>query len=535
MTKENPDLISKKVPQRSPIVRSSGVTETERQLANLADHSFLNLWSYPNLYIDKRQSGVGSGKELCDLLVVCGDDILIFSEKHIRWPEEELEVAWSRWFKKAVKKSVNQVLGAERWINNFPDRIFLDPQCKERFPISLPKPESRRIHGITVARGAGDACKAHFAGGTGSFAIDISIKGDAHWDADANTVKPFWVGDLNPNGTFIHVLDDGSLDTLLSELDTIADFTEYLIKKEKFLRSKYFGMAHGEEDLYGYYALHFDENNEHEFVEKDGKAWPKNKLIAIDGSHYTSLLRHPQYQLKKEADKESYVWDKLILNFTNSILDGTSIQPRSDTYDLSKSEIAVREMALEKRFERRHAGAAVADAVRNFDVKEHDAFIRQILPSEQARRATGFFFYITNFDTWKKEGEYTTYEEYRKARYFYAELYAKAILLRHAHLQKVVGISVQAPFDQGSSEDLIYAERWDCSPDEEKEIWAACNELGIMRSDMTMRPMTENEYPDFPDDVLMFLSDPSPVDAKNNYPNRKQRRAAMAKARKCRS
>jgi hypothetical protein len=33
--------------------------------------------SYPNLFYDKKQGGVGDGKELCDLLVVCGDDIII--------------------------------------------------------------------------------------------------------------------------------------------------------------------------------------------------------------------------------------------------------------------------------------------------------------------------------------------------------------------------------------------------------------------------------------------------------------------------
>lgn len=530
MTNDPPDSQIQYPPKRPPIVRSEGLTDTERHLAKLVDRSFLNLWSYPNLFRDQRESPTAGGKELCDLLVVCGDDVLIFSEKHYTWPDRDLDVAWPRWFKSAVKKSVDQVLGAERWITKFPNRIFLDPQCTKQFPIPLPSPERRRIHGIVVARGAGAACRSYFKGGTGSFAIDTSILGDAHWNSKIGPVKPFWVGDLNPGGTFMHVLDDGSLDVLLSELDTITDFTDYLIKKERFLRSKYFGLAHGEEDLYAYYAMHMDQNDQHDFVEDGGKPWPKGKIIAIDGTHYTNLLKNPQYQLKKEADKDSYTWDKLILNFTEPMMDGTSIQPREAEYDLSKSEIAVREMALEGRFERRSHGAAILDAIRTFNGSKGDMFMRIMMPQEgKQRRPVGFFFFISTYGEWFQQNG--GYDAYRQMRMNYSELYAKAILVRYPHLERIVGISVESPNERGSSEDIIYAKRWNYSDDEAKEILEQCDQLGIMRSDMKMRPVQENEYPDVPDDALMLAFD-SPSPRKSGYRNRKERRAAAAKARK---
>jgi hypothetical protein len=59
------------------IKRGLGTTPSEKYLAAIADKTFLNLWSYPNLYADRKQGGKGDGKELCDLLVVCGDDVLI--------------------------------------------------------------------------------------------------------------------------------------------------------------------------------------------------------------------------------------------------------------------------------------------------------------------------------------------------------------------------------------------------------------------------------------------------------------------------
>jgi hypothetical protein len=60
------------------IVRGSGTTPSERYLAKLAAKTFLSLRSYPNLFIDKKEGNKGTGKELCDLLVICGDDIIIF-------------------------------------------------------------------------------------------------------------------------------------------------------------------------------------------------------------------------------------------------------------------------------------------------------------------------------------------------------------------------------------------------------------------------------------------------------------------------
>jgi hypothetical protein len=64
------------------IKRGLGRSATEAKLAALADKIFLNLWTYPNLYTK-------DGKELCDVLVVCGDDVLIFSDKAIAWQEDK--------------------------------------------------------------------------------------------------------------------------------------------------------------------------------------------------------------------------------------------------------------------------------------------------------------------------------------------------------------------------------------------------------------------------------------------------------------
>jgi hypothetical protein len=135
------------------INRSSGTTDSERYLARVAEKSFLNLWTYPNTHRKQLQHGKGDGKELCDLLVVCGDDVIIFSDKSVAWSATApVEVAWDRWYRKAIKSSVQQIRGAERWLREFPDRIFLDKECTVPLPIELPPVDRRRVHGSCDSR-----------------------------------------------------------------------------------------------------------------------------------------------------------------------------------------------------------------------------------------------------------------------------------------------------------------------------------------------------------------------------------------------
>jgi hypothetical protein len=51
------------------------VNQSEEYLARLCRRSFLSLWSYPT------PQGKNAGKELCDCLVVCDPDVIIFSVK----------------------------------------------------------------------------------------------------------------------------------------------------------------------------------------------------------------------------------------------------------------------------------------------------------------------------------------------------------------------------------------------------------------------------------------------------------------------
>ena len=47
--------------------------------------------------------------------------------------------------------------------------------------------------------------------------------------------NPFFVGQVRASKPFVHVLDETTLDILMGELDTVADFVAYLNKKEAFM------------------------------------------------------------------------------------------------------------------------------------------------------------------------------------------------------------------------------------------------------------------------------------------------------------
>lgn len=492
---ERPNGIAEHLEQlRAPIIKSNGLTDTERHLAALAESTFLNLWSYPNPYREQRINGSdkGDGKELCDLLVICDPHVLIFSEKNIRWQEKPIEIAWPRWYRSAIDDAAKQLRGAERWIDSFPAKIFVDKACTVPLPLSFPPLERRRVHRIVVANGAAAACKTFFNGGTGSLVIMPELKGQDHVDmAEGNVgTVPFAIGDIDPDRDFVHVLDEATLGVVLGELDTITDLTGYLDRRADFIRSGNLALAHGEEDLLAYYSVRADSDGQHHFSPPGKGTWAFHGPLRLDGSHYSGLISDPRYLAKKEADMVSYAWDALIEQFTGHLLDGTSLVPPGQDYSLIRSEQAFRAMAQEPRVARRNLGNAFLDACRRG--MERQIFFRVVVSPMEHPVGTAYFFMTLKFE----EGMFREgYEQYRIVRSGYLELYAKALLMRNPDLIKIIGIGREPPGQgRGVSEDCIYAEQDEWSAEDRTEIELRCSEVGIMQS-LTGRRYHIDEYP----------------------------------------
>ena len=481
------------------IRRSKGITKSERYLAQLADRTFLNLWEYPNVYRDVIVNGHRVGKELCDLLVICGDHVIIFSVKTVDWPKkEDVNVAWSRWYKRAVKKSGNQVRGAERWISQDHTRIFLDSACSRELPIKIPPRESRRVHGIVVALGAHEACSKFFSGDSGSFLIIPSILDGAHIDSSSDKYTPFAIGDIESKGSFIHVMNDISLDIIMRELDTITDFTEYLEQKSSLVRSGNLVFAAGEEELLAYYLTHMTEEDKHGFIHPDGRPLISTDKISIESGHFRQLITNPYYIRKKEADKNSYVWDDLINKFAYHILKGTIVVPNGGAFEISDHEIGVRQMALEPRLVRRMLSDDILDIMTI--ANQRHRVCRAMTPyPETSGKGIGYIFMTLPHP---EQTLNLSYAQYRQVRINILYAYCMGVFKNNRHLKLIVGIATEPPPSSNglfrSSEDIITIE----SPSEwtselEEEVEELCKSYDILNENtIRFHHLEVTEYPD---------------------------------------
>ena len=459
------------------IKRGVGFTSTEKNLAALAGKIFLNLWTYPNLFGSK-------GKELCDLLVVCGDDVLIFSDKHINWSSGvDVKIAWPRWYRKAITKSAAQINGAARTLRDHPDQLFLDAVCKERFPLKLPPADRRRIHLIAVALGASEACAEHREETPGYFTTDAALKGDDHVNSGADGFKPFAIGDVQPDGGFIHVFNEPALELLARELDTVTDFTRYLTRRERIIRSGRLSPVAGEHDLLARYLISGGPDEEHDFRRPGGGEWQEGEKLDIPAGTHGALAAQPGYKARQEADKVSYKWDMLLGLFTDAILKGEAEGAFGKEPEPSKAEEGLRSMALEPRLSRRLLGSSVVAAMKTAEDKKADRFARNIVPAAQSPDETvGYVFLILAH---RGEAPGPAYDEYRKRRVVMLHSYCLCMLQSNRNLKRAVGIGIDSSSKvtgrAGGSEDFYALEVDTWTPELDKKVEELKKDLDLLK------------------------------------------------------
>ena len=355
------------------ILKGQGITPTEKTLAELCERVFLPLWSFPNVFR-------GPGKELCDLLALTGEDIVVFSDKDadLGFPSVrdsaggKNAVLLKRWMRNAIHESARQLQGAERWIRNHPTRVFRDPLAK--VPLRLPcDAKNARVHRVLVANGAQRAM-AKFWGEAKSPSLMLNsfFRGN-RWPDITQPLAPatgvddfsgkewlktienaaFQVGDLDPASAFIHIFDETGIRIVMEEMDTGTDLVKYLAKREAlFRRDDLNFLATDEAAMLSHYLSYTGEDNEHDFFFAQ-KAKPETKgpgkIIGVSpawGGHgKETMLR--QLRAKDREDAPSYFWDRLISQL------GDGHRRLCDTGKNTPLRRALDIMAREPRFDRR--------------------------------------------------------------------------------------------------------------------------------------------------------------------------------------
>jgi hypothetical protein len=447
-------------------------TPSERYLARVARRSFLSLWSYPHVYRDQGVSSDGVGKEVVDLLVVFDEHVILFSDKSCAFPNTgDLQGDWSRWYRRAIKKSADQLWGAERWIGSHPNRLFTNSRCEVRLPIPLPAAGRARFHRVVVANDSTGLRQRHL-GGTGTLLVTPGIVGDQHADL------PFAIGNLDPARGYVHVLDETSLSIVLGTLDTVSDFVAYLAKKEALVTSGRLVVAAGEEDLLGMYLRDLNKDDEHDFVVSPGMTH-----IVVPEGHWQHYLKSPERAAKEKADRISYAWDMIIEKFTHHAV--TKTLEHTSTGELSEQERVYRVMARENRTRRRMLAEALIEKIDN--TPSGGLGFRVILPSSKGD--PHYVFVIVG----RQPG--WTEKEYREKRGAILVDYCKVAKLKFAAATTIIGLATEPGADgPGRSEDVLMLDASQWTDEDKREARELQRRTGWLRSPV-MTHTIESEYP----------------------------------------
>lgn len=500
---------------------SVGLTPSERILAQLSRRAFLSLWTFPNLHTNEGfKAGSKAPKEFGDGLLVFGDDVVLFSDKEVHFNEQKpLDVAWLRWYRKAVTHSIQQLYGALSWIKRFPDRIFLDPECMRRPPIGLPPAARARYYLVAVTRGTYKAVAKHFPGSLGTLQIRTDIVGDA----DAH--RPFSVG-LGPEGKpFVHILDEFALEVILREFDTASDFLTYLTARERFLGDPdHLINAPGEEQLVAAYLLNM-RGDDHWFIPAPRAGEKEPDLISFDESHFESLRNRPEYRAKKEADSPSYVWDEIIERFIR--LGDPKLAGEHFKQTNQELEEGLRIIASESRFNRRLLTRALRGAFVKAVERPGKRLARVVTAAQDPKRV--YIFIVL------PERPEESYDRYRQHRVAVLHAYCRCAQLRFPNATTFIGIGMDHPVKgyKGSSEDLFIYRPTPLTEAERQELERIRGEIGILPDDLEAWRTHDDEFPSVPACPARSLVDwDAKAVAKQRVQERKRKRKLVKEARR---
>ncbi len=226
----------------------------EKFVHDLAVKTFLVDWCYLNPKLP-------NGKELCDLLVVYDDTVVIWQVKDLQVDEA------GRYRDREVAKNLRQLSGARRQLVSLKTAVELEnPRRRKEF---LDAASIKEIYLISVLLGEGED----------AFSFLIRFR------------------DYN-----VHVFNKDFTQLVLGELDTVSDFVRYLRAKEILKRDKHVIVVGGEEELLAWYLMNdrsFDRFKEANAVLLDQGSWQQFRLSQ-------------KYRNKKEEDQISYGWDDII-------------------------------------------------------------------------------------------------------------------------------------------------------------------------------------------------------------------------------
>ncbi|HZY60894.1 MAG TPA: hypothetical protein VFE38_00105 [Edaphobacter sp.] len=408
--------------------RASGATSSESYLKSLCEKSFLRFWTYAGVY---RKQADGIAKEVCDVLTVFDQDLIIFSDKDCSWPtSKDQKVNWLRWEKKAISKSMSQLRGAQRLLERQTSSLFLDEQCTLPFPYSLPPVISQHTHLVAVARGAAEECRDFFKGGLGTFFIGC--------DPENHSSQPFTLIAQPNSQPFVHIFDEIALEVVFSALTTVKDFVAYLNARRDLLTHGNVVVAHGEEDLL---ALYFAGDSPSPWEGSFPPVPDSSFVVNVPDGLWNSM--QPFFEERSQIERIGMLWDGITDHLIDMTITGQLYLAFPPT--IEGQERIIRFLARESRGRRIFLAQQLYGLIRGTP-KDQRAF-RTI--STTAEGESTFVFMVASRPPDIPE------EVYRTARMKMLTGYCQIIKLKYEFIKEVVGIATEPEDPDAQSLDVV--------------------------------------------------------------------------------
>jgi len=384
--------------------------KAEAMVYDLASKTFLMDWCFLNPKFP-------DGKELCDLLVVFDNIVIIWQIKNLKLNKK------GRYKKAEVEKNLRQLYGAKRRLIDLKTEIELENprRRKERFDPQTIK----EIYLISVLMGEGE----EFFNAIGEY----------------------------KNHT-IHVFTGDFTEVILNELDTITDFTEYLRAKEKLIEKTRILVRGEEQELL---ALYLQNNRSFDWIKED--------MIVLEGL-WENFQKSEEYVKKKEEDKISYLWDRII----NRAHEAAEESPHY--------EKIARELARPNRFKRRILSKIFCEAhKRAHKDNRSDVVHRRTLPED----GTTYCFLFQDDPT-----------ERRERRKSILSVLCMDARCRFQKNKKVLGIATEKKIRRICSYDFCLLEIPKWTKEWQQKMEKLQKDLGMSRlNGSRISYMEESEYP----------------------------------------
>jgi hypothetical protein len=165
----------------------------ENFVNELANNSFLKFWCYPSPKIEN-----GNKKEICDLLILFNSIAIVISVKNYEFKGNHF-----RYFNNTIEKAVKQLHGACRVLFGKSEVVIKHPDKEKEV---FPKHNINKVFRIIINLGDG--------------------------------VKFYPFNHVTKNNDYVTLFDKDSFETIISQLDTVPDFIDYLEKREKIFKDK---------------------------------------------------------------------------------------------------------------------------------------------------------------------------------------------------------------------------------------------------------------------------------------------------------